>query len=136
MRELQELIDRWGRHSPYHALSPLFGNLIQLVHGIAARAELRMFCKNRKMEQHKTNRSSRLPVETQNDVIGQFDTGGRFVFGKEDLQHIGFLIVDQTNRCAICLLYTSDAADERSSVDLGGRRIIKKKTRTVKVEHK
>ena len=30
----------------------------------------------------------------------------------------------------ICLLYTSDAADERSSVDLGGRRIIKKKTRS------
>ena len=27
-----------------------------------------------------------------------------------------------------CLLYTSDAADERSSVDLGGRRIINKKT--------
>ena len=31
-----------------------------------------------------------------------------------------------------CLLYTSDAADERSSVDLGGRRIIKK---TTKVEN-
>ena len=29
-----------------------------------------------------------------------------------------------------CLLYTSDAADERSSGDLGGRRIIKKKTST------
>src|SRR5678815_146780 len=29
-----------------------------------------------------------------------------------------------------CLLYTSDAADERSSVDLGGRRIIKKKKNT------
>ena len=29
----------------------------------------------------------------------------------------------------LCLLYTSDAADERSSVDLGGRRIIKKKNR-------
>ena len=28
-----------------------------------------------------------------------------------------------------CLLYTSDAADERSSVDLGGRRIIKKTKR-------
>ena len=27
----------------------------------------------------------------------------------------------------VCLLYTSDAADERSSVDLGGGRIIKKK---------
>ena len=32
------------------------------------------------------------------------------------------------NTC--CLLYTSDAADERSSVDLGGRRIIKKKKNT------
>ena len=29
-----------------------------------------------------------------------------------------------------CLLYTSDAADERSSVDLGGRRIIKTKKNT------
>ena len=34
--------------------------------------------------------------------------------------HFGFLL-------SYCLLYTSDAADERSSVDLGGRRIIKKK---------
>src|SRR5678815_1729321 len=31
------------------------------------------------------------------------------------------------HRPYFCLLYTSDAADERSSVDLGGRRIIKKK---------
>src|SRR5664280_2252146 len=30
-------------------------------------------------------------------------------------------------RNIICLLYTSDAADEEDSVDLGGRRIIKKK---------
>ena len=29
-----------------------------------------------------------------------------------------------------CLLYTSDAADERSSVDLGGRRINKKTKKT------
>ncbi len=33
-----------------------------------------------------------------------------------------------------CLLYTSDAADERSSVDLGGRRIIKKKNDKKKKE--
>ena len=31
-----------------------------------------------------------------------------------------------------CLLYTSDAADERSSVDLGGRRIIKHKKKKQK----
>ena len=29
--------------------------------------------------------------------------------------------------CRACLLYTSDAADELDGVDLGGRRIIKKK---------
>ena len=35
-----------------------------------------------------------------------------------------------------CLLYTSDAADERSSVDLGGRRIIKTKKTEKKKKHK
>ena len=29
-------------------------------------------------------------------------------------------------QCDICLLYTSDAADDMQCVDLGGRRIIKK----------
>ena len=37
------------------------------------------------------------------------------------------LVLDQILQIGLCLLYTSDAADERSSVDLGGRRIIKKK---------
>ena len=36
-------------------------------------------------------------------------------------------------RCNGCLLYTSDAADERSSVDLGGRRLIKKKNKVDKI---
>ena len=40
---------------------------------------------------------------------------------------------DHINRC---LLYTSDAADERSSVDLGGRRIIKKKKKIDKTSSK
>eukprot|EP00658_Telonema_sp_P-2_P017637 TRINITY_DN16874_c0_g1_i2.p1 TRINITY_DN16874_c0_g1~~TRINITY_DN16874_c0_g1_i2.p1 ORF type:complete len:150 (-),score=67.52 TRINITY_DN16874_c0_g1_i2:82-531(-) len=34
---------------------------------------------------------------------------------------------DRYDRNRDCLLYTSDAADEEDSVDLGGRRIIKKK---------
>ncbi|GAB5839746.1 hypothetical protein JMUB7547_28670 [Staphylococcus aureus] len=34
--------------------------------------------------------------------------------------------VTRANWCRFCLLYTSDAADEARSVDLGGRRIIKK----------
>ena len=39
----------------------------------------------------------------------------------------GFVIAPTSD----CLLYTSDAADERSSVDLGGRRIIKKKRQVI-----
>ena len=40
-------------------------------------------------------------------------------------------ILNYTGDLYRCLLYTSDAADERSSVDLGGRRIIKKKNNTL-----
>ena len=40
---------------------------------------------------------------------------------------IGSADVPGAHAVGTCLLYTSDAADERSSVDLGGRRIIKKK---------
>ena len=36
---------------------------------------------------------------------------------------------EESRAVEACLLYTSDAADERSSVDLGGRRIIKKKNK-------
>ena len=46
-----------------------------------------------------------------------------------------FLEADQIWGIALasaCLLYTSDAADERSRVDLGGRRIIKKKKQTTR----
>src|SRR5678815_3421144 len=39
-------------------------------------------------------------------------------------QHMAKACDVQLARVNDCLLYTSDAADERSSVDLGGRRII------------
>ena len=39
----------------------------------------------------------------------------------------GGLTVSRVVHTCSCLLYTSDAADEEDSVDLGGRRIIKKK---------
>src|SRR5665254_21514 len=35
--------------------------------------------------------------------------------------------------CRGCLLYTSDAADDLTRVDLGGRRIIKKKNNIAKI---
>ena len=40
---------------------------------------------------------------------------------------LNFFALDGNNPCSICLLYTSDAADDLLCVDLGGRRILKKK---------
>src|SRR5678815_6146271 len=50
-------------------------------------------------------------------VVMQAPTGQRFCVVR--VQRPGF-----PRNARRCLLYTSDAADERSSVDLGGRRII------------
>ena len=50
--------------------------------------------------------------------------------GNETVKTTSSLVSGRTVACGCynaCLLYTSDAADERSSVDLGGRRSIKKK---------
>src|SRR5678809_246040 len=47
---------------------------------------------------------------------------------KRQTADVGVADAGLAARRATCLLYTSDAADERSSVDLGGRRIIKKIT--------
>ena len=56
--------------------------------------------------------------------------GGRIGLGQERHRDVGAEPAARQRRAPgphPCLLYTSDAADERSSVDLGGRRIIKKK---------
>ena len=53
-------------------------------------------------------------------AVNGFAINGVSITGKSKLADFGALDL-------FCLLYTSDAADERSSVDLGGRRIIKKK---------
>ena len=47
--------------------------------------------------------------------------------GKPALTKMTLVSAKKRPASKACLLYTSDAADERSSVDLGGRRIIKKK---------
>src|SRR5664280_2028081 len=49
------------------------------------------------------------------------------IFTKEGYNSGTFPMVVAADQLSGCLLYTSDAADEEDSVDLGGRRIIKKK---------
>ena len=58
--------------------------------------------------------------------LGRTGNGEKLYFHRT-----GGLIVGNLERDT-CLLYTSDAADERSSVDLGGRRIINKKKKKKK----
>ena len=60
------------------------------------------------------------------DVVVPWDR----IFLDGDTVGYSEVITDTGWRNHICLLYTSDAADERSSVDLGGRRIIKTKKTT------
>ena len=55
-----------------------------------------------------TGTSGRIPSSNGNDFIESGFAG------------------DDFDPAIVCLLYTSDAADERFRVDLGGRRIIKK----------
>ena len=68
---------------------------------------------------------------------GAIQTAGS-VKGKQSAKHAvsdwmdiekqrGISVTSSVLQFNYCLLYTSDAADERSSVDLGGRRTIKKK---------
>ena len=80
------------------------------------------------------------------DVYKRQDQDGLYGWGEATLEwktagvvgsveDVSRLLIGEDPR-RICLLYTSDAADERSSVDLGGRRVIKKKNRQTKKNKK
>ena len=51
---------------------------------------------------------------------------GKAINSSLDLDSVLNYFIDMTSRIT-CLLYTSDAADDLLCVDLGGRRILKKK---------
>ena len=72
-------------------------------------------------------------------IRDRYDAEGNEIYAKAlggNLNDVGTaLLVTGKDEFFICLLYTSDAADERSSVDLGGRRIIKKKKTETRDRH-
>ena len=70
----------------------------------------------------------RAPDDTLRSAIGIEAAWSRTLGSSHVLVAVlPFLLRGHPDAGKVCLLYTSDAADERSSVDLGGRRIIKKK---------
>src|SRR5678815_6083989 len=72
--------------------------------------------------QQSVNRNWHMPMHQTDTLFHKAKVNMSFIFGGEADNHA----------INTCLLYTSDAADERSSVDLGGRRIIKKKKKKKK----
>ena len=57
----------------------------------------------------------------------RFYFNSRFYVAPADLCQYSFISCTQKDdNSFICILYTTDAADDKSRVDLGGRRIIKK----------
>ena len=55
-----------------------------------------------------------------------FDVSFCGIYGSSDEPESKFELFQKNKASIICLLYTSDAADDSLRVDLGGRRIIKK----------
>ena len=68
----------------------------------------------------KDKKANGVPKLEQAKLVGQA------IAEKAKAAGIDKVVFDRSGYLYHCLLYTSDAADERSSVDLGGRRIIKK----------
>src|SRR5664279_6447121 len=77
-------------------------------------------------------REGKFHPERENDELTKAlgnpeHTGRTRGYGPSVPWKTGFPEYSESYRSRSCLLYTSDAADEEDSVDLGGRRIIKKK---------
>src|SRR5665648_754658 len=72
-------------------------------------------------------------VRIEGSYEGQIELSGMLMVGETgrvtcpDLRAETVIVAGSVRGNITCLLYTSDAADEEDSVDLGGRRIIKKK---------
>ena len=64
-------------------------------------------------------------IRDRYEIEAEYDLNTDFVAYMD--KFIAYHQIKEIKKFYACLLYTSDAADERSSVDLGGRRIIKKK---------
>eukprot|EP00658_Telonema_sp_P-2_P028742 TRINITY_DN21978_c0_g1_i2.p1 TRINITY_DN21978_c0_g1~~TRINITY_DN21978_c0_g1_i2.p1 ORF type:complete len:161 (-),score=25.87 TRINITY_DN21978_c0_g1_i2:58-540(-) len=70
-----------------------------------------------------------LREELVRDANAYTQVGEECVLQQGPIEQVCALTDEALDLSTGCLLYTSDAADEEDSVDLGGRRIIKKKKR-------
>jgi len=74
------------------------------------------------------NEATTFVTNTNLTVGGKDVPAGSYTIFTVPNQHKWTLVISKrTGEWGICLLYTSDAADDMQCVDLGGRRIIKKK---------
>src|SRR5664279_4053098 len=71
----------------------------------------------------------RTQLTTAGATVDKVDKWGkrRLAYRVDKYREGTYVLFQFSGEPTVCLLYTSDAADEEDSVDLGGRRIIKKK---------
>src|SRR5678815_6134725 len=89
----------------------------------AERAERRRRLRLELLRQHLSSNVNFLRAAHLGGASGQQSVQAYASFMDGFLVTLFRLAVDDARHEGTCLLYTSDAADERSSVDLGGRRI-------------
>ena len=82
-----------------------------------------------------TRKTTPMSFDERIEKLGEVQRGWVNAFRMASI-HGKLKELDGWLRNRLCLLYTSDAADERSSVDLGGRRTIKKKKKKQKKKQK
>ena len=120
-----ELVYEGEQEGPYNVALSLFG--------LALKEEFLGIFPDPEKNLKKTENDIYLPVKNWfgkgNAVEFWYNDTDEMILNKlTQIDGLQDLVVDKIkNKNESCLLYTSDAADERSSVDLVGRRIIKKK---------
>ena len=102
-----------------HLIIPEYGRYVQRMVELCMEEE----------DKEKRTRMARAIVQTIGKLNPQLRSNENSDRTFWDHMHVmaGFALDVDSPYPVPCLLYTSDAADERSSVDLGGRRIVKKK---------
>ena len=121
-RGLGDVYKRQRHHIAGKALGN-FGRVLQAIEAFAANEQTLAGGRHQGVAQ-------RIPTDL---IVDQGRNAADLGQGEPDEEVLRPVLHQQRHdlaRLQTCLLYTSDAADERSSVDLGGRRIIKKKKNT------
>lgn len=97
VRKFEELIHWCSCQKAQGQITKRFRQFIQVIEWKTAGAIFRWLRKYRKMSHRQTYRSPTFSINPQQKVICQFNTCGRLIFSKENIQTILFLVINHTS---------------------------------------